>query len=321
MESVLEQSERKIPETTDSCPECGNTDIIHDYDTGETICGCCGFVIREQMMDEGPEWRAFTPDEERKKRRVGVPISFSYFDKRLSTDIGRVDRDAYGRRLSPAEKQRAWILKKHNRSSKYHDSKDKNLATATSELDRLSDKLSIPGYVKEQAAVVYRKALDKGLIRGRTIVVLTAASLHYACRITGTTRTIKDIAESSPADKKTIGQCYRVLIRELDDKLPTLTAPNVKKYIDKVAEIARIYGENVISAHKLYEDAKRRGYLQGKSPMGDAAGILYYIEQKNGKEKTQDEKTQDDIAKVAGVTVQTVRNRYRSLKKILGAPS
>ena len=28
-----------ISRTTEKCPECGGTNLIHDYDTGETICG------------------------------------------------------------------------------------------------------------------------------------------------------------------------------------------------------------------------------------------------------------------------------------------
>ena len=44
----------------DRCQECGSPNRVHDYDTGETVCGGCGLVLYEQMMDKGPEWRAFT---------------------------------------------------------------------------------------------------------------------------------------------------------------------------------------------------------------------------------------------------------------------
>ena len=65
----------------DKCPECGSDNLVHDYDTGETVCGGCGLVIYEQMMDKGPEWRAFTQEEKASRSRVGVPTSYSVHDK------------------------------------------------------------------------------------------------------------------------------------------------------------------------------------------------------------------------------------------------
>ena len=83
----------------DKCPECGSDNLVHDYDTGETVCGDCGLVLYEQMMDKGPEWRAFTQEEKASRSRVGVPTSYSVHDKGLSTAISQVDRDAFGRKL------------------------------------------------------------------------------------------------------------------------------------------------------------------------------------------------------------------------------
>src|SRR5208283_4753381 len=58
---------------SDKCAECGSENLVHDYDTGETVCGDCGLVLYEQMMDKGPEWRAFTQEEKASRSRVGVP--------------------------------------------------------------------------------------------------------------------------------------------------------------------------------------------------------------------------------------------------------
>ena len=88
------------------------------------------------------------------------------------------------------------------------------------ELDRLCDKAHIPGPIKEKAAVVYRKALDRGLVRGRSIAAIAAAALYSACRSTRTPRTIRDIEETSLVDKKDVARCYRLLLRELDMQMP-----------------------------------------------------------------------------------------------------
>ena len=62
---------------------------------------------------------------------------------------------------------------------------------------------------------MYRKALEKGLVRGRSISALVAAALYAACRDTETPRTLKDVANASNIKKKDVARCYRLLIREL----------------------------------------------------------------------------------------------------------
>lgn len=293
----------------DKCPECGSTNLIHDYDTGETVCGNCGLVVQEQMMDKGPEWRAFTREEKESRSRVGIPTSYSVHDKGLSTAIGRVDRDAFGRKLPMSTRLQMWRLRKWQIRSRVHSSIDRNLAQAMAELDRLSDKSFIPGPVKERAAVIYRKALEKGLVRGRSIAAIAAASLYAACRITETPRTLREIAEASLVDKKDVARCYRLLLRELGVQMP-ISDPLT--YISKIAEKTGISGQTQGSAVKILHEAKKKRVAAGKDPMGLAAAALYIACMQSGERKTQKE-----IAEAAGVTEVTVRNRYKTLKRQL----
>lgn len=295
---------------TDKCPECGSVNLVHDSDSGETVCGACGLVLREQMMDKGPEWRAFTQEEKASRSRVGVPTSYSVHDKGLSTAIGRVDRDAFGRKLPLSTRLQMWRLRKWQIRSRVHSSVDRNLAQAMAELDRLSDKMYAPSSVKEKAAVVYRKALDKGLVRGRSIAAIAAAALYAACRTTGTPRTLREIAEASLVDKKDVARCYRLLLRELDIRMPIA---DPLTYISKIAEQTGISGQTQGLAIKFLRDAKRKRAAAGKDPMGLAAASLYIACLMNGEKKTQ-----KDIAEAAGVTEVTVRNRYKTLKRQLG---
>ena len=294
----------------EKCPECGGTNLIHDYDTGETICGDCGLVIREQEMDKGPEWRAFTQEEKESRSRVGVPTSFSVHDKGLSTAISQVDRDAFGRKLPLSTRLQMWRLRKWQIRSRVHSSIDRNLAQAMAELDRLSDKVHVPSAVKERAAVIYRKALDRGLVRGRSIAAIAAAALYAACRVTQTPRTLREIAEASLVDKKDVARCYRLLLKELDVQMP-IADPLV--YVSKIAERTGISGRTQGLAIKILREAKKVGAAAGKDPMGLAAAALYIACLKNNEKKTQ-----KDIAEAAGVTEVTVRNRYKTLKRQLG---
>ena len=304
---------KKTPKThqhlTEKCPECTSKNLVHDYDTGETICGACGLVLYEQMLDKGPEWRAFTQEEKASRSRVGMPTSYSVHDKGLSTAISQVDRDAFGRKLPLATRLQMWRLRKWQIRSRVHSSIDRNLAQAMSELDRLSDKVCISRPIKEKAAVIYRKALDKGLVRGRSIAGIAAAALYAACRGSGTPRTLREIAEASRVDKKDVARCYRLLLRELDVHMPIA---DPLTYVSKIAEKNGISGKAQGAAIAILREARRKRAAAGKDPMGLAAAALYIACLQHNEKKTQ-----KDIADAAGVTEVTVRNRYKALQKRL----
>jgi transcription initiation factor TFIIB len=293
----------------DKCPECDSANLVHDYDTGETVCSDCGLVLYGQMMDKGPEWRAFTQEEKSSRSRVGLPTSYSVHDKGLSTAISQIDRDAFGRKLPLATRLLMWRLRKWQIRSRAHSSVDRNLAQAMAELDRLSDKVYIPRPIKEKAAVIYRKALDKRLVRGRSIAAIMAAAIYAACRVSGTPRALHEIAEASLVDKNDVARCYRLLLGELDMRMP-IADPLM--YVSKIAEKTRISGKTQGIAIQILREARKMQAVAGKDPMGLAAAALYIACLQSNEKKTQ-----KDIADAAGVTEVTVRNRYKTLNRQL----
>jgi transcription initiation factor TFIIB len=307
--SITLESPKVVHHLVDTCPECKSKNLVHDYDSGETICGDCGLVLYEQMLDKGPEWRAFTAEEKASKSRVGMPTSYSIHDKGLSTQISQVDRDAFGRKLPLSTRLQMWRLRKWQIRSRVHSSSDRNLAQAMAELDRLSGKVSISQPIKEKAAVFYRKSLEKGLVRGRSINGIVAAALYAACRKSGAPRSLSEIAEASLVNKKDIARCYRLLLKELDFHMP-ISDPLT--YVSKVAGKCGISGKTQGAAIAILAEARRKRFASGKDPMGMAAAALY-IACLQENEKT----TQKDISEAAGVTEVTVRNRYKALKKQL----
>ncbi len=293
----------------ESCPECKSKNLVHDYDTGETICGDCGLVLYDQMMDKGPEWRAYTQEEKTSRSRVGAPTTYSIHDKGLSTTISQIDRDALGRKLSLATRLQMWRLRKWQIRSRVHSSSDRNLAQAMSELDRLSGTVFVSPQIKEKAAVIYRKALDKGLVRGRSINAIAAASLYVACRTSSTSRSLNEVANASLVDKKEVARCYRLLLHELEFKMPIA---DPLTYISKIAEKNGISGKTQGEAIGILRMARQKRAVAGKDPMGLAAAALYIACLQNNEKVTQ-----KDISDAAGVTEVTVRNRYKTLKKTL----
>ena len=291
------------------CPECGSRKIIQDGGLGETICEGCGLVIAEPTIDTGPEWRAFTYKEIETRTRVGLPLSFSVHDKGLSTTIGPIGRDALGKSIPQDTRYKMLRLKRWNTRTRRNDSEDRNLAHALGELQKTSEKLHIPSIVQESAAVIYRKALKKGILRGRDISSMVLASLYVACRMTQTPRTLDDVARHSPLDKRDIARCYRTLLKELNLRTPV---PNARLRVPKIASEVDLGEETQRMAIEILGEAERLKITGGKAPMGMAAAALYLACVMNGESRTQ-----KMLAEAAGVTEVTIRNRYMELRNSL----
>ncbi len=290
----------------DRCPRCAKGTLVTDANTGENFCSKCGFVITDKVEESGPEWRSFSKEEHEGRSRAGVPTSLAMHDMGLATIIGPADRDATGKPLSASMKSTIERLRTWDSRSQVHEPVDRNFRQAFSELDRLKDKLAVGDAVIEKAAYIYRKALEKGLVRGRSISALIASALYAACRDTETPRTLKDIGHASNIKRKDIARCYRLLLRELSLKMPVV---DPIKCVARIASKAGLSEKTKREATKILETAEEVKISAGKDPMGLAAAALYVACVTNGENKTQ-----RDVAEAAGVTEVTIRNRYKGLK-------
>src|SRR5881628_1655683 len=74
---------KKIEEAEEvtRCPECNSGHLSFDYERGELICEECGLVLTDQMIDQGPEWRAFDVEQGEKRARTGAPMTYTIHDK------------------------------------------------------------------------------------------------------------------------------------------------------------------------------------------------------------------------------------------------
>jgi transcription initiation factor TFIIB len=290
----------------DRCPRCGQGSVVTDTNTGENFCGKCGFVLNEENVESGPEWRSFSKEEGENRTRTGTPTSLAMHDMGLATIIGQADKDATGKPLSSTMRSTIERLRTWDSRSQVHEPVDRNFRQAFSELDRLKDKLAVGDAVIEKAAYIYRKALEKGLVRGRSISALIASALYAACRDTQTPRTLKDIGNASNIKRKDIARCYRLLLRELSLKMPVV---DPIKCVARIASKAELSEKTKREAARILKTAEENKISAGKDPMGLAAAALYVACVTNGENKTQ-----RDVAEAAGVTEVTIRNRYKGLK-------
>jgi transcription initiation factor TFIIB len=289
-----------------------NEDVITDHESGEIICSNCGMVITDKTQDVAtPEWRAYTTEEKNEKARTGSPTSLAVHDMGLSTVIGRANRDAGGQILDVSMRSTIERLRTWDSRIRVHSSEDRNLRQAFQHLDALKDKLGLSYAIVEKTAYIYRKAYERQLPRGKTIVGVLTAAMYIACRDMGAPRTLKEIANVSNIKRKDIARNYRTLVFELDIKIPI---------VDPMSCIIRIANKVSLSDKTKRQAIRLMGNIAkdeivlsaGKNPMGFAASVLYLA---SIATKDDDHIRQKSLAEAAGVTEVTIRNICKSLRR------
>jgi transcription initiation factor TFIIB len=290
------------------CPRCGNTHLISDLENGETVCNNCGLVIEDDIIDMGPEWRAFTQTEKNDRQRTGLGMSYTLYDKGLST-VFRGNRDAYGNQLKDEIRIKMDRLRKYDNRSKFDETWRRNLSIAMAELDRLTTALHLPQNIKEQSALLYRRALKMDLIRGRSIDAFVASTIYATCRQNNLPRPLKEISRLSTREHGEIARTYRLLLREMKLKMPI---DDPMTFVPSIASKLKLRRDTEQMAVQILMKAKKRNGLSGKDPRGLAAAALYMACIRN-----EDRRIQKEVADAAGTTEVTLRNRLRGLEQTI----
>lgn len=267
--------------------------------------------MKEKLEETRPEWRSFADEQGGESRaRTGMPTSITSFDMGLSTVIGSSNRDASGSSLSGAMKHTMDRVRVWDKRSQAANSFDRNLRQAFNEMKMFAEKLAVHDEVIERAAYIYRKAVERGVTRGRSIIQISAAALYAACRDMEVPRTLKDVAAVSNVSKKDLARSYRILLREMDLQMPV---PDPIKSVSRIASRATVGEKTKRRAMEILAKAHQKEIVAGKDPMGLAAAALYVASTLEGNGKTQ-----KDIADAASITEVTLRNRYKGLRQALG---
>ncbi len=290
------------------CPACTGKQMVTDDNTGEFFCSRCGFVISDRLADTGAEWRSFS-DDDSNRARTGAGMSLTMHDMGLSTVIGHANKDSTGKPLTADMRTSIDRLRTWDSRTQAQTSADKNLRQALNAMNKLKDKLALNDAVVTTAAYIYRKAMEKKLVKGRTIHGLVAACMYAACRHTGTPRTLDDIADEINIRRKDVARCYRLIFRELDLKIPVA---DPVRGISRIASLVGLSEKTQRVATRILNIAKNKGMSAGKDPMGLAAAALYLA-----CISSNEPKTQKDISVASGVTEVTVRNRCAGLRTII----
>ena len=278
--------------------------VIYDYEKGEEICSHCGIVIKDKLNDT-------ELDNEYPKSKNDVntvlPHSLSLYNQGISTTIAN----------SYKSKSNEWSTSNQTRNKieflnkivSYSNEK-RNLKIAIDILNRLKDKINLTSACIEEAFSYYRKALETGLIKGRSIKEMIVACVYITCKKIHLPRTLSEISKIVNGNEVFAARCYRILTREF--KIVYSQVDPVL-YLHKIAKESNISERTTRKALDILIAIRKNQAFVGKDPLSIAAAILYSSCRKN-KEKI----SQSKIAYSANINIITLRKRLSEIKSIFG---
>jgi len=304
----MHQESSQINIGNEMCSLCDSKALVFDAETSETVCSSCGMVVHDNAESMGPEWRVYSGGDIESKSRTGMPTSLAFHDMGLSTFISYSNVDANGATISPEQMSKVQRMRRWNKISSNNRSYHRNLKNAFAILSTIKDKLSLNDALIEKSAYNYRKALDRRIIKGRSIRALVVASVYAACRELNVPRTLDEIAETANTDSIFAGKCYRLLVRFLKLHLPVLDS-NV--YLAKIANKANVSEKTYRRALEMLTAIKENPISHGKDPNALAVAVLYAACLKENEKVSQAQ-----IAVAGDTSIVTLRKRYQDVKSI-----
>lgn len=285
---------------------CKTYPIITDSERGEMFCGGCGLVLVQNMSDISHESNGYSQEDFMKLTRTGPATSLTMHDKGLSTVIG-INKDSSGNALSSKTKYefnrlRTWDQRSKSRSTVA-------LSKAFTLLNAMKTKLGIPDNVIENAAYIYRKAVNSKLTRGRTMASLISASLYAACRENNIPRTLDDIADAGNIERRILSRDLRTIIKKLGLKLNQY---DTSSFISKISNNMNLKEKTKRDAFIILKRCELKEITAGKHPVAQAAASLYIACMINNEKISQKK-----FSSEAGVSDVTIRNRVTLIKKTL----
>jgi transcription initiation factor TFIIB len=287
------------------CPDCRdmNPNIVEEFGSGDLVCGNCGLVLGDRIVDTRSEWRTFANDEGDDPSRVGA-ASDPLMEGMEQLDTMISFRDG-GSGIS-RELQRAASRSQNSRS-------ERNLLTAFRDISSWCDQFSLPKMISDIAKQLYKRSDEEKLLRGKPLEAVIAACIFIACRQAHVPRTFREICNLTHVSKKVLGQCYKALEQafnlspgataQSNSSGPTTGPENLLvrycNHLDLPPNVQSICSDIIIAARK-------HGIADGRSPVSIAGGAIYFTCHLLGKTKSL-----RDISAVAGVSEGTIKLVYR----------
>lgn len=264
-----------------TCPECKifPPDLVERFSEGDIVCGSCGLVLSDRVVDTRSEWRTFSNDDQNgdDPSRVGDAGNPLLDTEDLSTMISYAPDSTKARReLSRAQ------------SKSLVDKKDNALAAAYIKISQMCDGYQLPKIVLDGAKEVYKMVYDEKPLRGKSQESIMAASIFIGCRKANVARSFKEIWALTNVPRKEIGKVFKIMDKIIREK--NAANPNAAYYGQDSIQTTQTSAEDLIrrfcshlgvntqvtnGAEYIARRCKEVGVLAGRSPTTIAATVIY----------------------------------------------
>jgi transcription initiation factor TFIIB len=260
-------------------------------------------VLSEAMIDPRAGVRAFTPEEKAERSTNGLPLSQMLPDYGLST---KMSTRLNGNGISPERAGRLERIMRWNSRSTW---RRRNFTIAFTEIRRMAEKLSVPGHIRETAAIFYRKAYKNDLLRGHSIKAMVAACVFAAAKTCGFPLTLDSVLKTSAEEERVIKRCYVLLVKTLDLKPKR---QNLSSIVPRFANALGLSAPIEQRAIEILGITSQKLQLSGKDPKGYVAAAIYLAAKQLGETRSQ-----QAVATALGITEVTLRSRQREIAKVI----
>jgi len=295
------------------CPDCKEVppNLVEEFSSGDLVCGSCGLVIGDRIVDTRSEWRTFSNDDQGTDdpSRVGDGANPLLNGSQLTTSI------AYG------DGKNHDLHRAHGRST--NDKTTKGLLAAYKEIGAHCDAVGIPKNVSDTAKHLFKLVDDAKAFKGKSQEAIIAGCIFIACRQCQVPRTFREIYALTKVSKKDIGRTFKALEKFFaglnsgsdasqgavrQEGYTQTTSTNATELCNRYCSQLGLKNQFIKVAVGLSEKMSTVGDLAGRSPLSVAAACIYMASYLLGKPKTPKE-----ISAVAGVSDGTIRTAYKYL--------
>ncbi|KAF2016316.1 cyclin-like protein [Aaosphaeria arxii CBS 175.79] len=308
------------------CPDCRENppNLVEEFSNGDTVCGSCGRVLADRTIDTRSEWRTFSNDDQGNDdpSRIGDAANPLLNGSQLHTEIGFGDGGLRVRELSRAQ----------NKSNL--DKSNKNLQAAYNQISTLCESANIPKVVADTTKLLYKKADDQKIFKGKSQDAIIAGCILIACRQHEVPRSFREIFKLTSVSKKEIGRTFKTLESYLSKELQTEKGPKTagngaimssssfkqtasteaSALIGRACNKLGLSQQTSIVAQEAAAKVTRLGVAAGRSPLSITGACIYLIAHFMGQPRNPKQ-----IGDVVDVSDGTIRTAYKIIHASLDA--
>ena len=185
------------------CRDCKEypPNLIEEFSNGDMVCGTCGLVLGDRIVDTRSEWRTFSNDDQASDdpSRVGEAANPLLNGSQLQTTIAF--SNSGGRSLDLHRTQAKSTADKGN----------KYLSEAYKVIMTFCDVLSIPSQGAVDAKGLFKMVADAGAFKNKSQDAIIAGCIFISCRQNSFPRTFREIYALTKVSKKEIGRIFKGL--------------------------------------------------------------------------------------------------------------